>query len=193
MDEEKRELYEEEFAQEAAELAQEAAELAQEAAEMQLEDGVILGSRDRTMKNITIRGIDAEVYEDFTKNIKSIDMNIGEAISRMMKDVLSDFDETFPALSAKTVRRMKKLSINHHRDLRITKEDLEEAGAKISFNHIKNLEFAPDITKEIFESYVSGIHHCDHIRMPKVLPKLILFSKVHYCRDLEFYEEEDDK
>ncbi|MHA2249753.1 MAG: hypothetical protein ACXAD7_05295 [Candidatus Kariarchaeaceae archaeon] len=186
MDEEEREHYEEEFAQEAAELAQ-------EAAEMQLEDGVILGSRDRTMKNITIRGIDAEVYDDFSKKIKSIDMNIGNAISRMMKDILSDFDETFPAISAKTVRRMKKLDINHHGDLHISKEDLEEADAKINFNHIRNLEFAPDITKEIFETYVGGIYHCTHIRMPKVLPRLVLFSKVHFCKDLEFYEVESDK
>ena len=101
----------------------------------------------KKLKNVTIRGIDSDVYEEFSSSIKSLNRNIGEAVTLMMKDILQDFDGTFPTLSSR--RSLGKLQhktarISHHDHLSISKSDLEEAGITFSFQHIDKLIFEPE-------------------------------------------------
>ena len=49
-----------------------------------------------TLKNVTIRGIETEIYDEFSHSMKILGMNIGDAITKMMHDVLEDFDDEFP-------------------------------------------------------------------------------------------------
>ncbi|PWI48174.1 hypothetical protein CEE45_08395 [Candidatus Heimdallarchaeota archaeon B3_Heim] len=143
------------------------------------------------MKNVTIRGIDSEIYDEFSSSIKSLKMNIGEAITQMMQDVLKDFDDTFPNLSAKgSLGKLKKdrLSISALDKIRISRRDLEEAGAEIRFTHVGKLIFEPDVDLATFNKYVRGITHCEYVRIPAFLPKLILLSKTQYCGRVETYQ-----
>ena len=143
------------------------------------------------MKNVTIRGIDSEIYDEFSSSIKSLKMNIGEAITQMMQDVLKDFDDTFPNLSAKgSLGKLKKdrLSISALEQIRISRRDLEEAGAEIRFTHVGKLIFEPDVDLATFNKYVRGITHCEYVRIPAFLPKLILLSKTQYCGRVETYQ-----
>ena len=144
----------------------------------------------KKLKNVTIRGIDSDVYEEFATNIKSLNRNIGEAVTQMMKDILQDFDGTFPTLSSR--RSLGKLQnkmarISHHDHLSISKRDLEEAGMVFSFRHIEKLTFEPDVDLETFNKHVRDIRHCSRVRIPDFLPKLLLLSRIQYCDDVNVY------
>jgi len=146
------------------------------------------------VKNVTIRGIDAEAYSQFSKNMKLLGMTMGDAITKMMQDVLKDFDETFPDLSSKSLKTGKQLpqmTIANHEDLTISAKDLIEADAYISFLHIEDLELKPDITRELFLRHIKTIAHCDDVRIPSVLPKLLVYSRIIHCDDIELYEVEN--
>lgn len=150
----------------------------------------------RGPKNVTIRGIDADTYDDFSQNMKILGMTMGEAISKMMKDVLADFDGTFPAISAKTFRkaaRLPKLSIVDHDHISIQAQDLAESESRIVFHDIKFLEFEPNVTRELFLRHVSHISDCKLVRLPAILPKLLVLSKIRDCSEIEIYESEVDK
>ena len=140
-------------------------------------------------KSITIRGIDTEVYDDFSTKIKTVGLNIGDAVSKMMTDVLTDFDENFPEISAKGLRRkVASISITHHRSLSISAADLTEDDMGYSFSHIDNLTFEPDVTKEIFLKHVKSVSHCKTVKVSMILPKLRLLSLFSFVPDLQFYD-----
>ncbi len=147
-------------------------------------------SNEENLKSISIRGVNADVYEQFVNKTKKLNMNIGNAISKLMQDVVSSFDEEFPQISAGSLRSANKmpLSIVGHVDLSISKQDLEEPGEKIAFVNITNLSFTPDIDKKTFQKYISKIVSCRGVRIPNILPKLVLLSKLVECKNIEIYE-----
>ncbi|MHA2225869.1 MAG: hypothetical protein ACXAC8_11730 [Candidatus Hodarchaeales archaeon] len=147
------------------------------------------------LKNITIRGINSNIYEDFSQSMKMLNMTIGDAVSKMMRDVMIDLDETFtdfdlrsPLSSTKKLfGRIEKVSINHHDKLEISAKDLLEADASISFSHIDKLIIRPDVTRELFNKHIRSISHCDTVRLPSILPKLLLLSRINFCDKVEVY------
>lgn len=142
------------------------------------------------LKSISIRGVNAGVYEQFVTKTKVLNMNIGDAISKLMKDVVNSFEDGFPHISAKSLGSITKipLSIIGHEDLTITKQDLVDAKNQISLINITRLSFAPDVDKETFQQYISKIIGCTNIKVPNVLPKLVLLSKLQACKNIEIYE-----
>jgi len=150
------------------------------------------------LKNVTIRGIDSDTYEEFSHKIKNIQMNIGEAVTRMMQQITSDMDESqgeLPGLSARRTFKKFRLprgDISHHDHLSIGKQDLEDANARFSFSHIGELMFEPDVTRKVFRKYVRNISHCDKVKVPSVLPKLMIYAKINFCDRIEVYEVEKE-
>ncbi|MFX0211670.1 MAG: hypothetical protein ACFFDT_37180 [Candidatus Hodarchaeota archaeon] len=150
------------------------------------------------LKNVTIRGIDSDIYDQFSHKIRNLRMNLGDAITKMMKDIIVDLDESLddlPALRIRTTFKnfaLERLSINHYDRLKIGRADLEEANAKISFSHIGKLTFLPDVTREVFTRYVKSVSHCGIVRMPSIFPKLIMYSKLQFCDRIEVYNVEDE-
>ncbi|MHA1167729.1 MAG: hypothetical protein ACTSP4_08670 [Candidatus Hodarchaeales archaeon] len=147
--------------------------------------------QDSKLKIVTIRGVDQHVYSEFAIKIKEQNKNIGEVISQMMVDVLTDFDEVFPGKSTKNFRRISELPkarIEHHDELLISAKDLMEANSRFSFNNIKYLELGPDIAADDLIYYIRDINHCHCVRYPSSLPKLLLYSKVRGCETLEMYD-----
>ena len=146
------------------------------------------------VKNVTIRGIEAEIYNEFSQQMKILGMTMGDAISKMMSDVLKDFDETFPDLSAKSLRaRLRKAEISHHKELAVGARDLIEANARVTFSHINLLEIGPDVTRELFLRHVGRINHSRTVRIPAILPKLVVYSRIQFCKRIEIYEVESPK
>ena len=160
-----------------------------------IDDGTELDQEQETVvhKNITIRGINTDVYSEFSKKIKSLDMNIGEALSKMMTDVNEDFSETFPQISSKSLKGKLKLAINHYSELSVNKNDLEEAGGLVYFEHIKHLTFEADVTKEVFLEHVGAVSHCRIVKIPAIFPKLLAYSKIQFAKEIEIYELEDQE
>ena len=146
--------------------------------------------KQEILKSISIRGVNADVYEKFVSKTKVLNMNVGSAISKLMKEVINSVEDGFPHISAKSLRPLnrKPLSIIGHEELTITKQDLVEAKNQINLINIKKLSFAPDVDRETFQHYVFKIISCQNIRIPNMLPKLVLLAKLQTCKNIEIYE-----
>jgi hypothetical protein len=146
--------------------------------------------RRRRLKHITIRGINPDLYEEFTEKVKTLGMHMGEAVNQMMTDIIGDFDDSFPSLSAKgTFGKvpLEKAHISHHAELSIGRKDLEEANVRFYFSHIDELTVESDVDLETFQKYILEIRDCRFLRIPKVLPKLLLLSKIRHCDEIDTY------
>ena len=156
------------------------------------------GSQDErpTLKSVTIRGVDGGVYDEFSQVVQMAGLTMGEAVTKMMGDVMRDFDETFPDLSAESFRMMvkkDKIAVQHHERLSVSRKDLEDANRGIVFQHIRSLTFEADVTEEVFNTYVRNIQHCGTVRVPSVLPKLQIYAKIAFTDDIEIYEAEAEQ
>jgi len=128
-----------------------------------------------------------------------LNMNIGDAVTKMMRDIMEDLDETFVDMdissklsSKKLFGRLEKATISHHRYLEISGKDLVEASARLSFNHINELKILPDVTREVFTKYIRSINNCRKVMIPNILPKLLLLSKINFCDQIEIYSAKND-
>lgn len=150
------------------------------------------GTRGK-VKRVTIRGINAAVYDAFSKNMKMLTMTMGDAITKMMEDGIKDLDMKFPEISAKCLRTAGRLpheTIMHHNKLNVSAKDLIRANAMVSFVHIDHLQLGPNITKELFAKHIGRIQHCDSVRVPAILPKLLVYSKIQHCNEVNVYKAE---
>lgn len=143
-------------------------------------------SDDTETKNITIRGVDLQIYDEFTSKLKEYNMNIGDAFNKMIDDVLKDFDEVFNDSSTydffEYQRRLPRLSIDGHQDLSISGQDLLDTKSRVSFRNIESLKFDSTVTKEIFLKHVKEISRCLNVYFKKEFPKLIALA---YCIDCD--------
>lgn len=149
-----------------------------------------------TLKSVTIRGVDGRTYDEFSQVIQMAGLTMGEAITKMMGDVMKDFDETFPELSAESFRLMMKkdkISVQHYRQLTVSRKDLEDANRRVKFKHIEELTFEKDVDEEVFNTYVRSIEHCGTIRVPSVLPKLHIYAKISHTNDILIYDVDSEQ
>ena len=149
-----------------------------------------------TLKSVTVRGVNGAIYDEFSKAIQMAGLTIGEALTKMMGDIMKDFDETFPDLSAESFKLMVKkdrINVQHHEKLSISRKDLEDANKGIEFQHIKNLTFEANVTEEVFNMYVRSIQHCGIVKVPSVLPKLHIYSMITFTDYIEIYDVEDEQ
>jgi len=75
---------------------------------------------NKSIKTVTIRGVDGQIYDEFSQVIQASGMTMGDAVSKMMRDVSKDFDEVFPMLSAMSLKYMvkkDKITVKHYDDL----------------------------------------------------------------------------
>ncbi|UYP44365.1 hypothetical protein NEF87_000650 [Candidatus Lokiarchaeum ossiferum] len=150
--------------------------------------------QNEKLKSISIRGVDAEIYNQFSNKIKMMDISMGDAVSKLMQEVVDTYDDKFPDFSAKSLRlsSLAQLKISHQNKLMIANEDLEETGRAFKISHCENVEFASDVSKETFLAHVLKITHCETVRFPKTLPRLLILSKVAFCENVEFYDVKEE-
>lgn len=149
-----------------------------------------------TLKSVTIRGVNGGIYDEFSQVVQMAGLTMGEAVTKMMGDVMRDFDETFPDLSAESFRMMvkkDKIAVQHHERLSVSRKDLEDADRSIVFQHIRMLTFDADVTEEVFNTYVRRIQHCETVRVPSVLPKLQIYAKIAFTDNIEIYDAEEEQ
>lgn len=161
-----------------------------------VEDAVERARVRASLKNITIRGVDERTYDEFSKTIQLSGLSMGEAITKMMQDVMKDFDDVFPELSAKNLKFLVKkdrIRVSSYRTMSISKKDLVDADKRVRFRHIDELVFEDDVTSDLFAIYVDSISHCETVRVPSVLPKLLIYSKISHANNIEIYDVESEE
>lgn len=142
------------------------------------------------LKNIAIRGINANLYELFSRKIQAIGMQMGDAFNKMIEAVLESFNDEFPNINASILQNtefLPTISISNKEKLTICKNDLIEAEARLSIYGIEILRFKEDVSKEEFMSYIISIANCRTIQVPKRLPKLVVLSKIAEEIDITYY------
>jgi len=150
-------------------------------------------------KMLTVRGIDPEVYERFTKVASELGTNVGELMNEAMKIFLSLVEigeekgekvgKQVGKVGAKLISAPLKVAgsviegaknfdiITGVSELEITKMDLESIEKPVLFINIHKLVFEDDVTWDVLNSKVRSIKIVDEVVIPKHIPKLLLAKK----------------
>ncbi len=155
---------------------------------------VICMSDDSKRKDITIRGINSDLYDKAAEVARRTGKTIGDIVNESLKLFL-DLTEGLrtnlqPIVSgAKEASRMIEAGISTLApvmitgldELEVSKEDLEQFGKRVIFSDIDKLYFTDDVDSETLEKYVAMIRNCEEVRVPKNISKLLVLSR---CRDV---------
>ncbi len=139
----------------------------------------------------TIRGLDPELYEKFSKIAKEIGTNIGALMNEAMKNVIAlievgkDVGKTGLVIATAPIKAAKEASkeikdfevISGVSELEVSKDDLEALDKPVVFTNMSKLVFADDVTWEVIERKVRAIKLVDEVVIPKHIPKLQLVKR----------------
>ena len=124
-----------------------------------------------TMTDVTIRGIDDEVYKRFSAEARNRGVPIGELVTLVMRALVEEADK-----DCYKIGNIEKVSVS--------REDLESLGGPVSFHDIDSLVFEDDVTISIFQKYVLEIRYVEKLTIPKALSKLMVFTKCYKVDDV---------
>jgi len=116
------------------------------------------------MTDVTIRGIDDDVYAKFTSEAKKRDLSIGELTTIVMRALVEDISTT-------------NYRIGNLPSLLVTRKDLESLKGPVMFHNIKSLEFADDIDWDMFDRNVMSIKTCAKVLIPLSLTRFQVLTK----------------
>jgi hypothetical protein len=118
--------------------------------------------------DVTIRGIEDEVYSQFSAEARKRSVPIGELVTQVMRIFLEETSE-------------KRYEIKDTDDVTVTREELESVGGPIAFIGIKVLTIEEDIDWALFAKYIDEIVSCKTVVIPKTLSRLQVLTK---CRNV---------
>lgn len=121
--------------------------------------------RDSGMTDVTIRGIEDDVYSNFAAEAKKRGISIGELTTKVMRDFVGGSAGT----TTYQIANLDRLSVS--------KNDLESTDGVVSFTNIDVLEFEDDVDWKTFNSRVEKITNVDTILIPKSLSKFQVLTK----------------
>ena len=116
------------------------------------------------MSNVTIRGIDDEIYRRFSAEARGRGVSIGELATLVMRALVEEAERN-------------DYKIENLDALSISKIDLESLNKPISFSDIKSIVIEDDVNLSIFKKYVVDIRNVDNLTIPSTLPKLLVLTK----------------
>ena len=119
------------------------------------------------MTDVTIRGIDDQVYSLFSAEARRRSIPIGELVTQVMRIFLEETTE-------------KVFRIEGPDELTLTKEELESVGGPIAFSGVKTLTIAKDVDWSLFDKYVEEIRRSKTVVIPESLTKLQVLTKCRY-------------
>ena len=116
------------------------------------------------MTDVTIRGIDDDVYATFTAEAKKRNLSIGQLTTIVMRALVDDVGTT-------------NYRIGNLASLHVSRKDLESLKGPVLFHNIKALEFADDIDWEMFDKRVMSIKNCAKVLIPQTLTRFQVLTK----------------
>jgi hypothetical protein len=116
------------------------------------------------MTDVTIRGIDDEVYARFAAEAKKRGVPIGELTTMVMRNLVDE-------------ERKPSYRIGNLEDLSVSKTDLESMDAPVVFANIETLEFESDVDWPVFKAQVQSIDNVETVKVPRSLSKFQVLTK----------------
>ena len=151
--------------------------------------------REERRKDVTIRGVDSDLYDRAAEIARRTGKTIGEVINEALGlfiDLTEGIRSGIQPLVDSAKEAGRKIGegltsavptvISDLEEIEVTKTDLEQFGRRVVFQNIDRLVFADDVDAETFDRYVALIRNCDEVRPPKGVSKLLVLSK---CRRVE--------
>ena len=114
--------------------------------------------------DVTIRGIDDEVYSRFAAEAKKRGVPIGELTTKAMMDLVE--------AAGAPIYRLTNLE-----HLSVSRNDLESLDGLIVFTNIEVLEFEDDVDWDVFKAHVDRIENVEKVIFPKRLSKFQVLTK----------------
>ncbi|MFA5312059.1 MAG: hypothetical protein WC375_01930 [Methanomassiliicoccales archaeon] len=116
------------------------------------------------MTDVTIRGIDDDVYSRFAAEAKKG----GKAIGELTTEVMRAYVDKDTPVSYK-IQNIDKLTVS--------KIDLESMDGLIVFMNIDYLEFMDDVDWTLFKAHVDRIENVDKVVVPRSLSKFQILTR----------------
>ncbi|NLT38001.1 MAG: hypothetical protein GXX95_07575 [Methanomassiliicoccus sp.] len=116
------------------------------------------------MTDVTIRGIDDDVYSNFTAEAKRRNLSIGELTTIVMRALIDDVGTT-------------NYRIGNLSSLNVSRKDLESLKGPVLFHNIKLLEFTDDVDWNLFDKRVMSIKNCTKVMIPQSLTRFQVLTK----------------
>ncbi|MGC9072289.1 MAG: hypothetical protein ACP5HK_06325 [Acidilobus sp.] len=157
------------------------------------------GEGEEKGKVYTIRGLDPEIYERFSKTAKELGVTVGDLMNMAMSNLLvtleasKDVGQKLSDTLSRLLDRLKAAQSSAVRtvvsavadfdlvsdidELTVTKADLQAADKPIVFSNIKRLVFAADVDWDTLSSKVRSIKVVNELVVPKGIPVLQLAKR----------------
>lgn len=116
------------------------------------------------MTDVTIRGIDDDVYSRFAAEAKKRGMPIGELATKAMKDLVE-------------AAQGPSYHLQDLEHLTVSRSDLESMDGPIIFSDIEVLEFEDDVDWNAFKAHVERIQDVELVLLPRGLSKFQVLTK----------------
>lgn len=122
------------------------------------------GSEEFAMTDVTIRGIDDDVYSRFAAEAKKRGIPIGELATKAMNDLVK-------------AAQAPSYHLENLEHLSVSRSDLESIDGPIIFSGIEVLEFEDDVDWNVFKAHVERIQNVEKVIVPKGLSKFQVLTK----------------
>jgi hypothetical protein len=117
------------------------------------------------MTDVTIRGIDDEIYRRFSAEARNRGIAIGKLVTLAMSNLLE-------------VNPMKNYKIeNMKEEVIVSKNELKSLEKPVQFKNMRKLTFTEDIDWPTFRDYVEKIENVKELNVPDTLTKLQILAK----------------
>jgi len=146
----------------------------------------VANENEQETKDVTIRGVDRILYDEFTFLAKSRGINVGKFFNHGMQVLTSQtrppFVKYLHSKKHRTHRREMERPevVSNLKELTISAKHLAEAGnVTFFFKEIEKLEFDETVTSEILSKYVHGVRNCGEVIMSEKISKLLKLGLEH--------------
>jgi hypothetical protein len=121
------------------------------------------------MTDVTIRGIDDDIYAMFSAEARKRAIPIGELVTAVMRAFLDQTNET------------EQNEVSSLPSIEVSQRDLQEVEGKIGFSHIARLDFLDDVQWDLFSKKVAYFRHIGKLTVPNNFPRLAVLA---LCKNL---------
>ncbi|MGC9113423.1 hypothetical protein [Acidilobus sp.] len=168
------------------------------------------GKTQQREKVYTIRGLDPDLYDRFTKVAREVGVTVGDLMNMAMSNLLVTLEASKDAAqkaSSKVSKIAEKLKaaqsaaiktmvsvvgdfdlISDIDELTVSKNDLLALDKPVVFSNIKRLVFSPDVDWDTINSKVRSIKVVNELVVPKGVPVLQLAKKCQLVKRIVVQE-----
>lgn len=151
-------------------------------------------------KDVTIRGINPELYNGVAELSRRLGISIGEAINEAMRLLLDVRGGLLTSIGplvesmkvagkaiGEGVSNLTPVPISGVEEVELSKDDFEKFGRRVLITDVKKLIISQDVDEKTLDKYVTVIRNCEEVSFPKSMSKLLALSKCRSVKRVSFY------